>query len=63
MALDADGEILYARIAKTDLARLNTDSLDALLDSAQKALPIAQRAGRVELYVGPHPSQSGPTGA
>jgi UDP-N-acetylglucosamine diphosphorylase/glucosamine-1-phosphate N-acetyltransferase len=42
VALDADGEILYARIAKTDLARLKTDSLDALLDSAQRALPIAQ---------------------
>jgi UDP-N-acetylglucosamine diphosphorylase / glucose-1-phosphate thymidylyltransferase / UDP-N-acetylgalactosamine diphosphorylase / glucosamine-1-phosphate N-acetyltransferase / galactosamine-1-phosphate N-acetyltransferase len=41
VAVDADGETLYARIAKADLAKLRTDSLDALLDSAQKALPAA----------------------
>jgi UDP-N-acetylglucosamine diphosphorylase/glucosamine-1-phosphate N-acetyltransferase len=42
MATDADGECLYARIAREDLARLNTDSLDALLDSAGQALPRAE---------------------
>ena len=42
VALDADGEVLYARIAKGDLARLKTDSLDALLDSAKALLPAAK---------------------
>jgi UDP-N-acetylglucosamine diphosphorylase / glucose-1-phosphate thymidylyltransferase / UDP-N-acetylgalactosamine diphosphorylase / glucosamine-1-phosphate N-acetyltransferase / galactosamine-1-phosphate N-acetyltransferase len=41
VALDADGEVLVARIPKADLARLNTSSLDALLESAKKALPAA----------------------
>ena len=34
--------VFYARIAKTDLAKLKTDSFDALLDSAQEALPAAE---------------------
>lgn len=42
IAVDADGECLYARIAKEDLARLNTDSIDALLDSAGQSLPAAE---------------------
>ena len=39
--LDADGEVLWARIAQSDLAKLNTDSIDALLASAKEALPKA----------------------
>ncbi|MCH8923406.1 MAG: hypothetical protein IIA67_09705, partial [Planctomycetes bacterium] len=35
--LDADGEVLWARIAQGDLARLNTDSIDALLASVTEA--------------------------
>ena len=42
MAVDADGEVLYARIAKGDLGKLKTDSIDALLDSAKAALPAAK---------------------
>ena len=41
IAIDDDGECLYARIAKEDLARLSTDSIDALLDSAKESLPAA----------------------
>ena len=41
IAFDADGDCLFARITKEDLARLNTDSIDALLDSAREALPAA----------------------
>jgi UDP-N-acetylglucosamine diphosphorylase / glucose-1-phosphate thymidylyltransferase / UDP-N-acetylgalactosamine diphosphorylase / glucosamine-1-phosphate N-acetyltransferase / galactosamine-1-phosphate N-acetyltransferase len=41
IALDADGDVLYARIAKADLARLKTDSLDVLLASAKANLPRA----------------------
>ena len=39
--LDADGEVLWARIAQDDLAKLNTDSIDALLASVKEALPKA----------------------
>ncbi|HUT89958.1 MAG TPA: putative sugar nucleotidyl transferase [Thermoguttaceae bacterium] len=39
IALDADGECLYARITRGDLATLDTTSLDALLDSARQLLP------------------------
>jgi len=42
IAVDADGECLYARIAKEDLARLNTDSIDALLESAKATLSAAE---------------------
>ncbi|MFC1596862.1 putative sugar nucleotidyl transferase [Planctomycetota bacterium] len=42
IAFDADGECLYARIAKEDLARLNTDSIDALLDSAKASLSAVE---------------------
>src|SRR4030065_586529 len=41
-ATDADGECLYARIAKEDLPRLNSDSVDALLDSARQSLPAVE---------------------
>ena len=40
-ALDADGDVLWARIAKEDLHKLRTESLDTLLDSAAEALPRA----------------------
>ena len=39
--LDADGEVLAARIVREDLAKLNADSLDALLASAKQNLPLA----------------------
>ena len=42
MAVDADGNVLYARIAKDDLAKLKTDSIDALLESAKAVLPPAK---------------------
>ena len=41
IALDADGEVLCARIARADLAKLNTESIDALLESAKQSLPVA----------------------
>jgi len=41
VAVDADGEVVIARIARADLARLNTASLDSLLDSARALLPAA----------------------
>ncbi len=40
-AVDADGDCLFARIAREDLARLSTGSIDALLDSARQSLPAA----------------------
>ncbi len=42
-AVDPDGEVLYARIAREDLAQLKTDSIDALLASAKASLPTAKR--------------------
>lgn len=41
VALDADGEVLLARIARADLAQLDTSSIDALLASAADRLPKA----------------------
>jgi len=41
IALDDDGEVLYARITGDDLARLDTGSIDAVLESAKTALPAA----------------------
>jgi len=41
VALDADGDCLFARIARADLAGLKTDSIEALLDSARQSLPAA----------------------
>lgn len=37
--IDADGEVLAARIAKEDLAKLDTTSIESLLASAAKNLP------------------------
>ena len=42
IALDSDGEVLCARIARADLAKLNTESIDALLESAKQSLPVAE---------------------
>ena len=39
VAVTADGEFLYARIAEADLAKLKTDSIESLLNSAKEALP------------------------
>ncbi len=39
--LDAEGAVLAARIVRADLAKLKTDSIDALLDSAKQNLPLA----------------------
>ena len=39
---DADGDCLYARIAKDDLSRLNTESIETLLDSAKQTLPVVE---------------------
>ncbi len=44
VVLDADGEVLVARINQADLRRLAGGSIDALLASA-KTLPAAQAAG------------------
>ena len=44
VAVDADGEVLYARIAKADLGKLQAGSIDALLDSAKTLLPAAKDA-------------------
>ncbi|MEN6452537.1 MAG: putative sugar nucleotidyl transferase [Thermoguttaceae bacterium] len=41
VATDADGEVLYARIARADLDKLATDSVGALLNSAKERLPAA----------------------
>jgi UDP-N-acetylglucosamine diphosphorylase / glucose-1-phosphate thymidylyltransferase / UDP-N-acetylgalactosamine diphosphorylase / glucosamine-1-phosphate N-acetyltransferase / galactosamine-1-phosphate N-acetyltransferase len=41
VAVDPDGEVLYARVAKGDLGKLNGSSIDALLDSAKAVLPAA----------------------
>jgi UDP-N-acetylglucosamine diphosphorylase/glucosamine-1-phosphate N-acetyltransferase len=41
VGLNVEGEVLYARLAKADLGKLKTDSLDALLESAKTTLPKA----------------------
>jgi len=41
IALDDDGEVLYARVTRDDLAKLNTESIDTMLESAKVALPAA----------------------
>jgi UDP-N-acetylglucosamine diphosphorylase/glucosamine-1-phosphate N-acetyltransferase len=38
--LDEQGECLFIRIAEGDLAKLNTESIDALVDSAKKSLEV-----------------------
>ncbi len=42
VAIDADAEVLYARISRADLDGLETGSIDALLESAKRSLPAAQ---------------------
>lgn len=42
---DENGNLLYARIAKGDLARLNSDSIDALVASAREGLPSGEKVG------------------
>ena len=42
--LGAEGEVLAARIVQEDLAKLEIDSLDALLDTAKENLPLATDA-------------------
>jgi UDP-N-acetylglucosamine diphosphorylase/glucosamine-1-phosphate N-acetyltransferase len=39
--LDADGEVLVARVAQADLGRLDAQSLETLLASASKTFPVA----------------------
>ncbi|MEE8451381.1 MAG: putative sugar nucleotidyl transferase [Thermoguttaceae bacterium] len=39
IAVDSDGELVYARIARADLAKLTTDSIEGLIDSAKQSLP------------------------
>ena len=41
VAVDIGGEVLWARIARGDLDRLDTQSIDALLASAKRLLPTA----------------------
>ncbi|MBN1393547.1 MAG: hypothetical protein JW959_00755 [Pirellulales bacterium] len=50
-ATDADGELLWARIAKDDLSKLSTASIDSLLDSAAARLPKAAKAPPAWNYV------------
>ncbi|MBN2472977.1 MAG: hypothetical protein JXB62_00115 [Pirellulales bacterium] len=50
VAVDADGEVLYAQIARADLEKLNTESIDALLDSAKGLLPSAEGSVPVWSY-------------
>ena len=38
-AYDPDGDLLIARIRKDDLARMNTDSIEGLLDSVRESVP------------------------
>ena len=44
VALAADGACLYARIARQDLARLDTQSVQQLLATAAERLPVAEGA-------------------
>jgi len=48
VASNDDGECVFARIAKEDLARLNTDSIDSLIASARETLP--RYAGKVATW-------------
>lgn len=42
VVLDADGECLCARIARSDLGKLNTQTIESLLASAKETLPAAR---------------------
>jgi UDP-N-acetylglucosamine diphosphorylase/glucosamine-1-phosphate N-acetyltransferase len=48
VSLDADGNLLCARIARGDLGQLNADSLDAFLASARQVLPATP--GKVAVW-------------
>ena len=41
-AFDGDGDCLFARIAEEDLGKLNTESVDAMLDSVRQLLPATE---------------------
>jgi UDP-N-acetylglucosamine diphosphorylase/glucosamine-1-phosphate N-acetyltransferase len=41
VGLDANGDVLYVRLAKCDSPKVKTDSLESLLESAKAALPRA----------------------
>ena len=51
VGLDGDGEVLYARVAQADLAKLNTDNVTALLESARQALPTVTCEGATWDYL------------
>jgi UDP-N-acetylglucosamine diphosphorylase/glucosamine-1-phosphate N-acetyltransferase len=51
VAVDVNGDVSYARIAKSDLCQLRTESLDALLDSARGALPGAAESPAMWNYI------------
>jgi len=51
VAVDPSGEVLYARIARSDLGKLPGDSLDALLDAAQRVLPAAAEVPATWNYI------------
>jgi len=51
IAVDAEGEVLYAWIARQDLGKLETDSIEALLRSAAKVLPAAQELPAAWSYI------------
>jgi UDP-N-acetylglucosamine diphosphorylase / glucose-1-phosphate thymidylyltransferase / UDP-N-acetylgalactosamine diphosphorylase / glucosamine-1-phosphate N-acetyltransferase / galactosamine-1-phosphate N-acetyltransferase len=42
VGLDTEGEVFYVRLAKSDAGKVQTDTLDALLESAKTALPRAE---------------------
>ncbi len=43
IAVDASGEVLYARIARGDLGKLKSASVDAFIESAKASLPTARQ--------------------
>ncbi len=42
-AFDAEGECLYVRVARRDLGKLDTTSIEGLIESARRSLPAAAR--------------------
>lgn len=42
-AFDADGELLFARIAREDLSKLDTGSIDGLIASIKTCLPVVEQ--------------------
>ncbi len=48
VAFDDGGECLFARIAKEDLPRLNSDSIEALIDSARESFP--RHEGKIDTW-------------